>query len=97
VLTNELQKRADVRRGQRAKAILDDEVFQEAIRGIHADCMADFESSKPEEHIKREQAHQDLMATKRVLSKLQKFMFDGRVAAQDIEREEQKKEKQKHG
>lgn len=73
------------RRGERAHAILEDEVFKHAFAQIEADLMTAIRQSGVAEAGKREQAYVMLRALDSVRAELARTMADGRLAAEEVE------------
>jgi signal transduction protein with GAF and PtsI domain len=82
----DLQREAN--RGQRAKAILEDEIVTEALDAIEAGLRAGWEGSRAEDTADREDAYRMLRAAKAFRERLRKVIDDGAVAQAEIEADE---------
>jgi hypothetical protein len=80
--------RREANRGQRAKAILEDEIVTEALDAIEAELRADWEGSRPDDTAAREVAYRMLRAAKAFRERLRKVIDDGSVAQAEIEAHE---------
>lgn len=81
-MTNEDQ----VKRGRKAQQILEDETLNAAIAKLEGDQLWAFRSSKPEESVKRETAWCMLQAIDGLRQELIKFMDNGKIAQNSINR-----------
>jgi len=79
-VTNEDQ----VRKGQKAQQILEDETLNAAIAKLENDQLWVFRSSKPEESVKRETAWCMLQAIDGLRQELIKIMDNGKIAQNAI-------------
>lgn len=79
-MTNEDQ----VRKGQKAKQILEDETLNAAIAKLENDQLWVFRSSKPEESVKRETAWCMLQAIDGLRQELIRVMDNGKIAQNAI-------------
>ncbi|HEY2110216.1 MAG TPA: hypothetical protein VGH25_00665 [Dongiaceae bacterium] len=80
--------RREANRGQRAQAILEDEIVSEALDAIEAELRADWEGSRPDDTAGREVAYRMLRAAKAFRERLRKVIDDGAVAQAEIEADE---------
>ena len=75
-----------VRKGRKAEQLMQDEVFLGILEKIRHDQYWIFESSKPEENVKREIAWSMLKAIENFRIEATKMMDNGKVAQRAIER-----------
>jgi hypothetical protein len=75
-----------VRKGRKAEQLMQDEVFSGILEKIRHDQYWIFESSKPEESVKREIAWSMLKAIENFRIEATKMMDNGKVAQRAIER-----------
>ncbi|HSY85826.1 MAG TPA: hypothetical protein VLA85_04595 [Verrucomicrobiae bacterium] len=80
--------RREANRGQRARAILEDEIISEALDAIEAELRAGWEGSRAEDTAGREDAYRMLRAAKAFRERLRKVIDDGSVAQAEIEAHE---------
>lgn len=74
-------------RGRRAKAILDDELVQGALKAIGEDCCQIFFATTSDEVEKRETAHMMMAVSKLFEFKLRQHMLNGTIAENDMQHE----------
>lgn len=75
-----------VRKGQKANQLANDEVFSAILEKMRNDQYWVFESSKPEETVKRELAWSMLKAIENFRIEVTKMVDNGKVAQRAIER-----------
>jgi hypothetical protein len=75
-----------VRKGQKANQLMQDEVFSAVLEKMRNDQYWVFESSKPEESVKRELAWSMLKAIENFRIEVTKMIDNGKVAQRAIER-----------
>jgi predicted FMN-binding regulatory protein PaiB len=75
-----------LRKGQRANQLANDEVFSAILEKMRNDQYWVFESSKPEETVKRELAWSMLKAIENFRIEVTKMVDNGKVAQRAIER-----------
>jgi hypothetical protein len=80
--------RREANRGQRAKAILEDEIVSEALDAIEVELRTDWEGSRPDDTAGREVSYRMLRAAKAFRERLRKVIDDGSVAQAEIEANE---------
>ena len=83
-----------IARGQRAKAMLQDDVFREAVATVRAQFRKTWEASYPDQEEDRERMYYGLQGLALVEKSLQNFVDDATIAVNEAEKRQQR-EKQK--
>lgn len=78
---NQLEARA---RGDRAKRLIEDDLFIEAEQKLRASILLAFERSRPEDHEARERAYLEINILNRLIGDLKSLIDSGKLAARNI-------------
>jgi len=74
-----------VRRGNAARELLNNGLFQEAWATLDAALIAEWVGTSPLDALNRERYYNQLIGLRAVKARLERFMQDGTIAAQEIE------------
>ena len=86
-----MSREEDVRRGQQAQTILDNEIFKEAMTALRDDAIAAFKDAVPNDTDALMSARLRLDVTERFLNKFTGLVRNGQYAARKIEDAEKAK------
>lgn len=75
-----------VRRGMHARQIIEDEMYREAWSSLEKRLMDEWEATKPADTATRESIWHALKAHKAHRKRLESFMSDGKIAADNIQK-----------
>ena len=75
-------------RGERAQRLLEDDLFKDVIKHMRDELMAEWEKTKPEEDLRREDIHRSVRLLKKLLTGFATIANDGRIAGADMQFDE---------